>query len=264
MTESVFSRIEATLGKGAPRLVYQPLIRYPTRDIFGFEALFRWHQESSGDLCPPGTLFDKLEPAHTSELFFWVLDRAVQEVQGLATWTKFDGFLSVNMEADQLGDPDLFEHVSRALQTYAMPPERLVLEVTERRAVPDFPTTQRNMRLLARHRIMLAMDDFGDGFASIEYVRKLRPAYLKLSGTMVRNVPHDAFNVAVVRLAIGFARETGATLIVEGVEWAEQAKALHELGVRSMQGFLFGMPAPIDDWAGRLSSRPLPNQDAQS
>jgi EAL domain-containing protein (putative c-di-GMP-specific phosphodiesterase class I) len=259
LSDNVFDRVSEALGAGVPRLAYQALMRYPDRDIFGLETLFRWELASNGERLPPAHIFSILEPEHTSQLFFWVLDQAIKEMAGLTAWTKFNGVISINMEADQLGDPDLMDHVERALVTYNIAPERLLLEVTERRAIPDFPSTHRNMKLLAKHKVMLAMDDFGEGFASLEYVRMLKPAYLKLSANMARNIPHDQFNVAVVRLAVGFARETGARLIVEGVEWAEQAKALHDIGVRDMQGYLFGMPAPVDEWVERLGGRPVPN-----
>jgi EAL domain-containing protein (putative c-di-GMP-specific phosphodiesterase class I) len=249
---TVFPRIEASLGAGAPKLVYQPMMRYPAREMLGLEALFRWQLAETGELCTPVSLLPQLTPQHTSELFFWVLDRAILELKSLSNWTSFQGFLSVNMEADQLGDPDLWTRVSDYLEFHDLPAQRLVLEVTERRSIPDFPTVQRNLRNLQKGRVRLAMDDFGEGFASLEYVRQLQPAYLKLSGQMTRNMPHDSFNIAVVRLAVGFAQATNANLVVEGVEWAEQAKALNELGVKDMQGYLFGKPAPIDEWASLL------------
>ncbi|MBU6436260.1 MAG: EAL domain-containing protein [Betaproteobacteria bacterium] len=257
MAETFFERVESALGAGSPKLVYQPMMRYPQRDILGLEALFRWQLAATGELCTPVTLFPQLQPQHTSELFFWVLDQASQEVQNLTGWTGYQGFVSVNMEADQLGDPDLWSRVTSTLEFHELPPSRLVLEITERRAIPDFPTVQRNLKSIQRSRVRLAMDDFGEGFASLDYVRQLQPSYLKLSGQMTRNMPHDTFNTAVVRLAVGFAQATGASLVVEGVEWAEQAKALSDMGVRDMQGYLFGKPAPIEEWA-TLLKRPQP------
>jgi EAL domain-containing protein (putative c-di-GMP-specific phosphodiesterase class I) len=257
LAQSFFERIESALGAGAAKLVYQPMMRYPQREILGLEALFRWKLDATGELCTPVTLLPQLQPQHTSELFFWALDQAAQEMQSLTAWTGYQGFVSVNMEADQLGDPDLWTRVKGSLEFHDLPASRLVLEITERRAIPDFPTVQRNLKSLQRSRVRLAMDDFGEGFASLDYVRQLQPAYLKLSGQMTRNMPHDAFNAAVVRLAVGFAQATGASLVVEGVEWAEQAKALNELGVRDMQGYLFGKPAPIEEWA-TLLKRPVP------
>jgi EAL domain-containing protein (putative c-di-GMP-specific phosphodiesterase class I) len=259
LADSVFSRVAKALGAGTPRLAYQALTRFPSREVFGLETLFRWQLTSTGEILPPAHIFSVLEPEHTSELFFWVLDQAIKEMTGLTTWTQFQGLISINMEADQLGDPDLMKHVRKALIDYEFPAERLMLEVTERRAIPDFPSTRRNMKLLAQHNVALAMDDFGEGFASLDYVRQLRPTYIKLSADMARGVPHDAFNSAVVKLAVGFARDTGTKLIVEGVEWAEQARALHDMGVHEMQGFLFGMPAPVDDWGAKLAPRPTPN-----
>jgi EAL domain-containing protein (putative c-di-GMP-specific phosphodiesterase class I) len=253
LTDTFINRFERALGPGQPQLVYQPMMTYPERDVIGLEALIRWQLASTGELCTPVSLLPQLSIQHTSEMFFWALDRALDEVHTLPSWAGFQGFVSVNIEADQLGDPDLHTRVSGALEFHEMEANRLVLEVTERRAIPDFPTVQRNLSALKRNRVRLAMDDFGEGYASLEYVRQLRPSFLKLSGLMARNMPQDAFNVAVVRLAVDFAKSTGATLIVEGVEWPEQAKALGELGVNKMQGYFFGRPAPILEWASLLN-----------
>lgn len=225
---------------------------YPQREMVGLEALIRWQLASTGELCTPVSLLPQLAPQHTSEMFFWALDRALENVHSLASWSAFQGFVSVNIEADQLGDPDLHSRITSALEFHDMSANRLVLEVTERRAIPEFPTVQRNLAALKRNRVRLAMDDFGEGYASLEYVRQLRPSFLKLSGLMARNMPQDAFNVAVVRLAVDFARSIGSTLVVEGVEWPEQAKVLHELGVTKMQGYFFGKPAPISEWSALL------------
>lgn len=229
------------------------MMTYPEREMVGLEALIRWQLASTGELCTPVSLLPQLAMQHTSEIFFWALDRALEEVHSLESWSSFQGFVSVNIEADQLGDPDLHTRIMGALDFHDMTPNRLVLEVTERRAIPDFPTVQRNLLALKRNRIRLAMDDFGEGYASLEYVRQLQPAFLKLSGLMARNMPQDAFNVAVVRLAVDFAQSIGSTLVVEGVEWPEQAKALHDLGVTKMQGYYFGKPAPISEWTALLN-----------
>ena len=142
MADSVFSRVAKALGEGTPRLAYQAFTRYPDREVFGLETLFRWQLASTGEILPPAHIFSVLEPEHTSELFFWVINQAIKEMTGLTAWTHFKGLVSINMEADQLGDPDLMAHVRKALIDYEFPAERLMLEITERRAIPDFPSTR--------------------------------------------------------------------------------------------------------------------------
>jgi EAL domain-containing protein (putative c-di-GMP-specific phosphodiesterase class I) len=255
MSKSVFSRVAKKFGEGAPCLVYQAFTRYSDRSVMGLEALFRWRAVGREDLVPPAALFDELSPGDTSEIFFWVLDCALREMAGLTAWTQFDGVISINVEADQLGDPDLLAHVERALTAHQFPARRLMLEVTERRQIPEFVSTARNINGLSGAGIMLAMDDFGEGYANLEQARKLKPQFIKLSSNMVRNVANDAYAAGIVKMLVAYTREINAQLIVEGIEWAEQAKLLADMGVVNMQGFLFGMPQEVDAWGAKLKAK---------
>jgi EAL domain-containing protein (putative c-di-GMP-specific phosphodiesterase class I) len=248
----VFSEIAAHAGAGAPALVYQPQVSYPIGGVIGLEVLFRWRAEDAPKRHSPLMFLPQLTPAQTSELFFWVMEEAISEARVLSNWTGWNGYISVNIEADQIGDPALIEHINTTLQRYAWAPERLMVEVTERRAIPAFPSVARNVQSLRKAGVRVAMDDFGEGYASFEYLKILDPSDIKIPASFTADVTKDVRNAEIVRALVEFSRRLSINVVAEGVETRECAHALHTMGLQSMQGYLFGEPRELEEWAQLL------------
>lgn len=252
MERNVFSEIAAHAGAGAPALVYQPQVSFPSGQVVGLEVLFRWRAHDAPKRYSPLLFLPQLTPAQTSELFFWVMEEAVSEARVLSNWTGWDGYVSVNIEADQIGDPALIQHIDSTLQRYGWAPERLMVEVTERRAIPAFPSVARNVQSLRRGGVRVAMDDFGEGYASFEYLKILQPSDIKISATFTADVTRDPRNAEIVRALVELSRRLSINVVAEGVETRECAAALHALGLQHMQGYLFGEPRELEEWAQLL------------
>ena len=253
MERDVFSEIAGHAGSGSPSLVYQPQVQYPGGEILGLEVLFRWRAETAPRRHSPLTFLPQLSPTQTSELFFWVVDEAVSEARVLSNWTGWRGYISVNIEADQLGDPDLVRRIEQVLQRNQWPANRLIMEVTERRPIPVFPSVLRNITALQQAGILIAMDDFGEGYASFEYLKRLSPAHLKIPSGFTSELKGDVRNEEIVRSLVALAQRLDIKVVAEGVETHENAEALHALGLRVMQGYLFGEPRQLEDWAEFLN-----------
>jgi len=249
---NVFTAIAAHAGPGVPTLLFQPQVRYATGQVVGLEVLFRWRADGAPKRYSPLMFLPQLTPAQTSELFFWVMDEAISEARVLSNWTGWNGYISVNIEADQIGDPALIEHIDTTLQRYGWTPERLMVEVTERRAIPAFPSVARNVQALRRAGVRVAMDDFGEGYASFEYLKILDPTDIKISSIFTADVVRDGRNAEIVRTLVEFARRLSLNVVAEGVETRECAAALHNLGLQHMQGYLFGEPRELEEWAQLL------------
>ncbi len=260
MERDVFSEIAVHTGSGSPSLVYQPQVRYPGGEVVGLEALFRWRADTAPRRHSPLAFLPRLSVSQTSQLFFWVVDTAVAEARVLCDWTGWQGLVGVNVEADQLGDPELVPHIQRVLASSSWPAQRLALEVTERRQIPVFPSVVRNIHALQQSGVLIAMDDFGEGYASFEYLKRLSPAQIKLPAGFTTGLDRDARNREIVRSLVALGQRLGVQIVAEGVEKAEDAHALRELGLQVMQGYLFGEPRQLEDWAeflnhgGRLRS----------
>ena len=248
----VFTEIAAHAGAGSPALVYQPQVRYATGQIAGLEVLFRWRSLEAPKRHSPLMFLPQLTPAQTSEMFFWVMEEAISEARVLSNWTGWNGYVSVNIEADQIGDPALIEHVNTTLQRYSWAPERLMVEVTERRAIPAFPSVARNVSALRNAGVRIAMDDFGEGYASFEYLKILDPSDLKIPASFTSDITRDPRNVEIVRSLVELSKRLSINVVAEGVESRECAQALHTLGLHVMQGYLFGEPRELEEWAQLL------------
>ncbi|HWK28810.1 MAG TPA: EAL domain-containing protein [Solirubrobacter sp.] len=221
----------ALLDPGAIRAVFQPIVRLTDRETIGYEGLARFPTPPGLVALPPDVtlaaasrhgLRDDLEVA------CWrAIAAAGVPPHGRALW--------VNLSPEALGHPGLLE-LAGAL------PSRLVIELTEQDTVLDHVRLRERLRPWIARGALVAVDDAGAGFTSLEYVADIRPDFLKLSRGMVAGVDGDAGREAVLRATAAFAREVGARVVAEGVERAEELEALRAIDVDYGQGWLFGRP----------------------
>jgi diguanylate cyclase (GGDEF)-like protein len=149
--------------------------------------------------------------------------------------------LFVNISPDALGSPGLLELADRL-------PSRLVIEITEQRAVQDYAVLREQLAPWLARGVAVAIDDAGAGYASLEHVVEMRPDFLKLTRGLIAEIDKDANRQALLRALAAFAREVGATIVAEGVERREELEILRDAGIGMAQGWLFGRPgAPWPD-----------------
>lgn len=232
-------------------LHYQPVVDLTTMRPRGFEALLRWDHERFGALSPARFIPVAESSGAMARLGIWVLRRAVRQ---LAEWRELGAgtaglAVSVNLSPSQIDSPDLVPDVLRALQDAGLPPESLVLEVTESgllRRETDVATLQQ----LADHGIRLAIDDFGAGFSSLARIQALPAHEIKLDRSLIRDIGSGG---ALARAAIEFTHALGRHVVVEGIETAEQLEFVRSHGCRWAQGFLLGRPAAPDAVRAQLT-----------
>ena len=235
------------LEPGAIRAVFQPIVRLSDLEPIGYEGLARFP-------APPGLV--ALPPDVTLAA---AARSGLREDLEVACWEAMTGagepphgrLLFVNVAPDALGHPGLAELAERL-------PSRLVIELTEQDAVQDIRRIQERLRPWIARGALIAVDDAGAGFTSLEYVAEIRPDFLKLCRGMVTGVDLDDSRQAVLRATVAFAREVGARVVAEGVERAEELAGLRAAEVDFGQGWLFGRPTvawpPEPESGGR---RPL-------
>src|SRR4051812_43964845 len=229
----------------AIRAVYQPIVRLSDLEPIGYEGLSRFP-------TPPGLV--SLPPDVTL---------AASDRSGLradletACWAAIaEGgappearLLFVNVS------PHLIGHAGLAELAGTMP-SRLVIELTEQDAVQNIALIRERLRPWIARGALVAVDDAGAGFTSLEYVAEIRPDFLKLCRGMVAGVDLDASRHAVLRATVAFAREVGARVIAEGVERPEELAVLRAAGVDFGQGWLFGHPGAA--WPPDRPEEPAP------
>jgi len=223
----------------------------------GAEVLLRWRRDD-GVLVPPDVF---IPVAEASGLIVpignWVLRQA------LAAWLELQraGYplpLSINVSPRQFREPEFADTVRAALSETGVPPDQVILEITEGMLVDDLNETTARMRDLTQLGIRFSIDDFGTGYSNLAYLRKMPLYELKIDKSFLRDTPHDINGTAIVQSILAMAAHLGLRVVAEGVETAEQVHFLENNGAPCMQGYLFCRPMPLDDLIGHLVHDQVP------
>jgi diguanylate cyclase (GGDEF)-like protein/PAS domain S-box-containing protein len=223
----------------------------------GAEVLLRWRRDD-GVQVPPDVFIPVAEASGLIvPIGAWVLRQALE------AWQELDrvGYplpLSINVSPRQFREPDFVASVRSALRDTGVPPDQLILEITEGLLVDDLNETAARMRELAQLGIRFSIDDFGTGYSNLAYLRKMPLYELKIDRSFLRDTPHDVNGTAIVQSILAMASHLGLRVMAEGIETAEQVQFLEENGAPCMQGYLFCRPMPLDDLIGRLAEQRMP------
>jgi diguanylate cyclase (GGDEF)-like protein/PAS domain S-box-containing protein len=228
-------------------LHYQPKVCARTRRCLGVEALLRWQHPQDG-LRAPGTFLPAVigTPLEV-ELDLWVLRSAVTQ---LVRWRRAGRGLhmAINVSPATLALPDLAGEVATIVHAIApnqlVPLEGIELEVLETAALNDLEGASRAIDACARQGISFALDDFGTGYSSLSYLQRLPVSTLKIDRSFVSNMLVNRGDLHIVRAVIGLAEAFSVNTVAEGVETAEHAQALADLGCHQLQGFGIARPMP--------------------
>ncbi|WP_306212240.1 putative bifunctional diguanylate cyclase/phosphodiesterase [Actinoplanes sp. RD1] len=224
---------------------YQPIVHLNGERTVGVEALVRWRHPERG-LLPPAAFLDLAESMGLlSRLGGWVLEEACRQA---AIWQRQEpGFeLNVNLSASQLGNPDLVEEVRGVLARTGLPPELLVLELTESVALVDTAESARILGALKTLGVRIALDDFGTGFSSLSHLGALPVDVVKIDKSFVQAMQENA-GASVAEAVLQIARTFNLAPVAEGVEDASTASRLRELDCAQAQGYHFAKPMPAGE-----------------
>lgn len=229
-TAAIVERTRRAIEAGGFFPVYQPLVDVATDRPVAYESLTRFTRSPS---IPTPQWFEDADRVGLR-----------QDLEVAAAAAAFDRFKSYSGTESLAvnASPDVLERVA-TLGAWLGP--RLIVEVTEHAAINDYEAVAEG---LSRHRasgVRLAVDDAGAGFASFRHVLELRPDFIKLDASLVRNVDKDRARRALARGFISFGKELDIVLVAEGVETHGELRTLRELGVDLVQGYLLGKPGPL-------------------
>jgi len=182
----------------------------------------------------------------------WVLRTACAQAVDWQRDQQLTIRMAVNVATVQLRQPDFVERVRAALEQTGLPPYQLELEITEGCLVSDVDETVEKLRQIRALGVALAVDDFGTGYASLAYLKRLPLDRLKIDQSFVRGIPSSPNDCALVRAIIGMARNLNLEVIAEGVEYQTQIDFLCTAGCGEIQGFLLSPPISADAFAVRF------------
>lgn len=236
------------------QLHYQPIFQSETGKITGVEALLRWKHPKHGLISPDRFLPELEELGLMVEVGEWVLRTACRQAHDWNSFSEDPIRVAVNVSSSQFQSGNLVEAVELALREAYLDPKYLELELTEGKMLDDSEATLSTMRRLRAMGVSLAVDDFGTGWSSLSYLRRLPLDRLKIDHSFVRDLSGQSSAEAVVRGIQDLARSLGLTTVAEGVENLRQKNLLLAIGCSEMQGFLFSRPLLAADVTALLRS----------
>ena len=241
------SELEAALSGDQFDLHYQPILdRHGA--VRGFEALLRWQHPDRG-LLLPGAFLDVLNDSDLDvPVTRWVLERACRDIAALGqseAWRRAGSqpFVSVNLSPRQLSRRELAHDVAKALVDTGLPAGQLWLEITEEHLIAG--SHREDLDVLRALGCRIALDDFGTGYSGLTYLQQLPVDVLKIDRQFIARVASDAVSARITEAVTDLAQLLHIDVVAEGVETAEQAAAVAEMGIDYVQGFHFGRPAPL-------------------
>jgi EAL domain-containing protein (putative c-di-GMP-specific phosphodiesterase class I) len=236
------ARLRRALEGGLFVLHFQPIVALSDRRVSHHEALLRLADEPDGRLVAPGRFL----PAAERYGLITDIDRMViDEVAALlAAGGEEHARIAVNLSALSVTDATMLSYVERRLRWHGVEPSQLVIEITETAAISDMDSARSFCAGALALGCEVALDDFGAGFGSFQYLKHLPFSYLKIDGDFIRRLPSSRTDQLVVRALAGVVRGMGAETIAEFVGDETTIELLRGYGVDYAQGFAVGRPQP--------------------
>jgi diguanylate cyclase (GGDEF)-like protein len=256
-------RIEQALQNQEFRLFYQPKVNIRRGSVIGMEALIRWQHPELG-LRSPGDFLPAVEDTDFMiPLGEWVIGAALRQI---SAWRSagLEMHVSVNIAARHMIRPDFALRLAGLLQQQPdVPPRLLELEITETAAIEDVAGVAQVISSCKLLGVTFALDDFGVGYSSLTYLRRLPVEVIKVDQSFVRDMLHDSEDKAMVAGVVSLAREFHRQVVAEGMETPEHGVQLLRMGCELAQGYGISRPIPADqvpEWV--VNYRPDPDWSA--
>ena len=249
--------LRRALARGEIKVYYQPQARLDTEEIVGVEALARWENPERGMILPEKFIPLAEETGLIVPLGRFVLEEACRQ---LKVWHERHPrnpplTMSVNLSTRQFRDPTLTGEVLNTLKETNLAPETLVLEITESAAVEDAKSAISMLETIRELGVKIAIDDFGKGYSSLSYLRRLPVDSVKIDRSMIERIETDAGDWAIVSSSIMLAHTLKLEAVAEGVESPGQARELRTLRCDTGQGYYWWKPGPAETIAALLTSQ---------
>ncbi|MFK8075940.1 MAG: EAL domain-containing protein [Granulosicoccus sp.] len=229
-------------------VVYQPKIDVKTNTIAGAEALVRWLHPELGLVSPANFI----ELAENSGMIVsigeWVMRESCRQAKEWQDRGHENFKIAVNVSIRQLHEPDFLDIVSCALEDSGLPPDSLIIELTENMIMENAEGNILKLQNLKSLGVKISIDDFGTGYSSLSYLQRFPLDQLKIDQSFVREIRSHKEPIPIIKAVISLAHDLGMTVVAEGVETPEQLFHIQSLNCEEYQGYLCSQPVPAPDF----------------
>lgn len=236
-------------------LVYQPKYDLATGEMMGVEALLRWESPKFGSVSPAE--FIPIVEKH--QMMFpvgkWVITAACEQLhQWKSEGVVLPGHLAVNISVQQIEHPDFLDGITNLIVNAGLSPSMFELEVTESVLMSAPDRAVHVLMELAARGFCISIDDFGTGFSSLSYLKKLDAKILKIDKSFIDNITTSTHDQVIVKSIVDLAQNLGLSVIAEGVETKEQEQHLIDIGCNAAQGFYYSKPITAEALKDKILS----------
>ncbi len=250
---------QALLTRNGLFVCYQPQVSVGSGRIIGFEALARWRR-TDGELVPAQEFVAIAEETGLiRQLGAFVLSDALSLAR-----RRPDLFLSVNLSPVQLQTPGFAQTVARMVQAVGVSPQQIELEITENVVLGNDEVTQSTLEQLRQSGFRIALDDFGVGYSSLSYLRRLHVDKIKIDRSFMENIASDPEALALAACIVILGQAIGVPVTAEGIETAEQMRLMSTAGCSGLQGYLFSRPVCGQELDALLAGTPAQTATTQA
>jgi diguanylate cyclase (GGDEF)-like protein len=225
-------------------VVYQPIMDIQSGKVSHYEALLRMNDEAGKPISP--SIFIPLaeKSGEIRAIDSWVIDRTVADLKVLLSSGLKAGF-AINVSAPTLQSGDFVDLVINSIEHYDVPPNLIIIELTETSYIENFQQVLQNLKKVTNIGVRVALDDFGVGFSSFTYLKKLPLTFVKLDGSYIKNIVRNTDDQVFVKSLSAMINAFGMYTVAEFVEDAETLELLASLGVSHAQGYHLGRPEAL-------------------
>ncbi len=254
---SLESDLRVAVEAGQFEMAYQPLVNLDTMEIEGVEALLRWNHPTLAELLPDSFLPLAEETGLWRSINEWVLKETCAQA---STWHGLfgDGFsVGINLSARQFRDVNFITELNQILKETGASSDFIHFEITESALMEDEEDTLRNLADLRSLGFQVAIDDFGVGYSSLNYLRRFEVDIVKVDQSFVRDRNPER-TLPIVRTVVQLANSLGMKTTAEGIETEAQLELIREAGCNLGQGFLLSVPLTAVQVTKILAGGPVP------
>ena len=251
---SIENGLHTAVDNGEIFLVYQPKVDVASNRINGAEALVRWQHPEFGLISPVNFIPLAENSGMIVSIGEWVLRESCMQAKRWHDLGFVDFKIAVNVSIRQLHERDFLETVKQALAESALPPDALIIELTENMIMENAGTNVVKLRSLKSLGVQISIDDFGTGYSSLSYLQRFPLDQLKIDRSFIMEIRSETTPMPIVKAVISLAHDLGLTVVAEGVETHAQFNHIKALKCEEYQGYLCSKPVTADDFVNQVQS----------
>ena len=231
-------------------LFYQPIVTIKEDTLYSAEALIRWKHGTKGLLSPEDFIPLAIKAGLLSQITWWVIDRVCQDI---SQWKKENKwklkYVSINVNAQQFVENNFPVKFLKKLKKYGLETKDIMIEITERSLIDNFDNTQHVINELRREGVKCAIDDFGIGYSSLSYLKKLSFNTLKIDKAFIKDIESNPKELHLISTILDIGRHFNYNIVIEGIEDANQKELLLGLDDKlRYQGYHFSKPLHAEEF----------------